>query len=94
MHQATHKTMKDLTSIAPLTIIRKSASGLAVLCVTQENFKRYQIGLGIRVSRPTFGIGGVWLPLSQVIVKDGKVVGTPLWLAKRNKLEVAEAGAL
>jgi hypothetical protein len=94
MHQATHQNMKDFIAISPLRIVRKSSSGLAVLCYSQEDWSRYQIGLGIRVTRPTFGINGIWLPLSQVIVKDGKVVQVPQWLAKKNKLEVAEVGAL
>ncbi len=85
--------MKNLVSLAPLRILRKSASGLAVLCLTQDQWNRYQIGLGIRVSHPERFVGGVWLPLSQVVVKEGKVVACPLWLVKKNGMERAEVGA-
>lgn len=85
--------MKNLVSLAPLRILRKSASGMAVLCLTQDQWSRYQIGLGIRVSNPLRFIGGVWLPLSQVVIKDGKVVAAPLWLIKKNGLERSEGEA-
>ena len=85
--------MKNLVSVSPLRIVRKSASGMAVLCYTQDEWNRYQIGLGIRVSRPSLFINGIWLPLSQVVIKEGKVVALPLWLVKKNKLDRCENGA-
>jgi len=72
--------MKNFTSIAPLTIIRKSASGLAVEAITAQAEK-------LMCLRRNFGIVGVWLPLSQVVIKDRKVVAVSSWLIKAKKLE-------
>jgi hypothetical protein len=77
--------MKNLTSIAPLTIIRKSASGLAVEAVTAQAEKMMCL-------RRNFPIGGVWLPLSQVVIKDRKVVAVSSWLIKAKNLERLPAG--
>ena len=84
--------MKNLISVSPLRIIHKSASGLAVLCYTQDEWKRYQIGLGIRVTHPTRFINGVWLPLSQVVVKDGAVVAVSGWVVKAKGLAKEAVG--
>ncbi len=77
--------MKNLTSIAPLTIIRKSASGLAVEVVTAQVEGMMCLGRN-------FAICGKWLPLSQVVVKDRKVVAVSGWLVKAKKLDLLPEG--
>lgn len=84
--------MKNIKSIAALRIALRSASGLAVLALTKDEWKRYQIGRGIRVTHTFYGLGQ-WLPLSQVVVKDGEVVAASDWLIRKKGLERAEVGA-
>lgn len=80
--------MKNLTSIAPLTILRKSASGLAVQACTER--ERGLLGLSNR-NLPWVG---VWLPLSQVIIKDGKVVAVAKWLVKQKQIPLPPEGVV
>lgn len=63
-----------LLPVAPLTVLRKSSSGLAVqvtaLTVTDISKAR---------------MGGKWLPLSCVIICEGKVVAVADWLRTKHR---------
>ena len=73
--------MKNLVSIVPLAIVRKSASGLAV-----------QVSARPPEARRGFNINDPWLPLSQVVIKTGRVIAVPLWLVNAKGLQRAEVG--
>ena len=77
--------MKNFISIAPLTIVRKSSSGLAVEVVTAKVEGMMCLGRN-------FPVTGKWLPLSQVIVKDRKVVAVAGWMVKAKKLDLLPEG--
>lgn len=72
--------MKNLISILPLIILRKSASGLAVQVCTEQ-----QAGM-LGLSNRALPWVGEWLPLSQVVIKDRKVVAVSSWLIKAKKI--------
>ena len=78
--------MKNLISVSPLRIVLKSNSGLAVLVLDKDEFRRYQIGLGIRVKPSPLSGLGKWIPLSQVVCKNGYVVAVSGWLIKAKGL--------
>lgn len=78
--------MKNLISIRPLIIIRKSDSGLAVQACTPR--ERGLLGLSNR-GLPWVG---VWLPLSQVVIKEGQVVAVSSWLIKAKKIPILAEG--
>ena len=82
--------MKNITSIQPLHILRKSASGLAVQVCTER-----EAGM-LALSNRHLPWVGVWVPLSQVVIRDRKVVAASAWLIRTKglpKLEAGEVGA-
>jgi hypothetical protein len=80
--------MKNLISIQPLTILRKSASGLAIQVCTER-----EAGL-LALSNRGLPWVGVWVPLSQVVIKDRKVVAATTWLVKAKCLPKLEEGVV
>lgn len=78
--------MKNLISILPLVILRKSASGLAVQVCTER-----EAGL-LALSNRHLPWVGAWLPLSQVVIKEGRVVAVASWLIKAKQIPRLPAG--
>lgn len=74
--------MKNLVSVVPLFIVRKSSSGLAVQVTTRPPEARQR----------GYNLNDHWLPLSQVVIKTGRVIAVPLWLVNAKGLERAEVG--
>mgnify|MGYP003351804758 CR=1 FL=1 len=72
--------MKNLTSVQPLIVLRTSHSGLAVQVCTEQ-----EAGM-LALSNRHIGWIGIWLPLSQVVIKDRKVVAVSTWLVRKHKL--------
>jgi hypothetical protein len=80
--------MKNVIAIQPLTILRKSASGLAIqVCTAQQEAM-------LAVSNRGLPWVGVWLPLSQVVIKDRKVVGATAWVIKAKGLPKLPEGVV
>jgi hypothetical protein len=78
--------MKNLISVLPLIVLRKSASGLAVQVCTER-----EAGL-LALSNRHLPWVGAWLPLSQVVIKDRKVVAVAPWLIKAKQIPRLPAG--
>lgn len=78
--------MKNLISVLPLIVLRKSASGLAVQVCTER-----EAGL-LALSNRHLPWVGAWLPLSQVVIKEGQVVAVASWLIKAKKIPRLPAG--
>ena len=80
--------MKNLISIEPLHVLRKSASGLAVQVCDERT-----AGM-LALSNRGLPWAGGWLPLSQVVIRDRKVVAVAGWLVKKHKLPLLPEGVV